>query len=149
MTEFLLTLFAIIFILQICALVYFVSKLDNKVPKPGLLSLKVLNGEGLMLKFVLMLPEKSAADVVVRELTYSLAGSDPTTVNLNGSATQSAEMLANDNEVITGNLVDVDDAGNRSPARDFSFTIVDTIAPPLPGALGVMVLEEVEPSPGE
>lgn len=95
-----------------------------------------------MLTFILVLPGKSADDVVSRELTVSVGGADPVMVTLAGDTVNSQEMAGEQGAAISGSLVDIDDAGNRSPARDFSFTLQDTIAPPQPGDVGIVVTSE-------
>ncbi len=44
---------------------------------------------------------------------------------------------------ITGSLIDVDDAGNASPARTFTVTANDSFAPPEPGEFGPVMTGEV------
>lgn len=110
---------------------------------PGKVTLEILDeGEDHMLTFRLLLPQPGAADVVSRELTVSVGGGDPQVVSLGGDELASAEMSGDDGAAVVGSLVDVDDAGNRSPAREFSFVLADTIAPPQPGEVGVEVTGE-------
>jgi hypothetical protein len=95
-----------------------------------------------MLKFVLSLPPKSVSDVVSRELSVSVGGRDPMVVTLAGDVQQSEELSGADGETVSGTLVDIDDNGNRSEPREFSFVLMDTLAPPMPGDLGVNVVAE-------
>lgn len=95
-----------------------------------------------MLTFVLSLPEKSAADVVSRELSLSINGAEAQVASLSADASKSAEMTGEQGATVTGTLVDIDDAGNRSLPREFSFTLADTIAPPQPGDVGLEVTSE-------
>ena len=99
-------------------------------------------GNDNMLKFVLTLPTKSAVDVVKREVTVVVDGADPVVVELDGDALETGEFAGADGASVTGALVDVDDSGNRSPAREFTFALVDTFAPPQPGEVGVRVTAE-------
>jgi hypothetical protein len=46
--------------------------------------------------------------------------------------------------VVSGHLIDIDNAGNRSEPRLFSLVAKDTIAPPQPGELGIIAISEVE-----
>lgn len=111
--------------------------------KPGRVYLRVLReGANGMLTFILKLPEKSAADVVSRELSVSVAGADAEVLSVAADATSSQEFTAEQGATVSGSLVDIDDAGNRSPAREFSFVLADTIAPPQPGEVGVEVVSE-------
>lgn len=112
-----------------------------RLKKPGLVFILYEEGEEGMLKFVLVLPEAGAADVVTRELRFTV-GEELVEVNLEGSATETVELTGADNDAVVGSLVDVDDAGNRSEAREFSFVLVDTLAPPQPGELGLKVTGE-------
>lgn len=112
-----------------------------RLKKPGLVFLVYEEGEEGMLKFVLVLPEAGAADVVTRELRFTV-GEELFEVNLEGSALETMEMTGADNDAVAGTLVDVDDVGNRSEAREFSFVLVDTLAPPQPGELGLKVTGE-------
>lgn len=114
-----------------------------RLRKPGLVYLTLWQGENGMLKFVLVLPEKGAADVVQRELTVSVGDKEPVFVTVDGDAVRSSVLEGEDGEAVTGTLVDVDDAGNKSEAREFSFVLADTIAPPMPGEVGLEVTEEV------
>ena len=135
-----------------------ISKI-SRLRKPGRVFLKLISesGEG-MLKFVLVLPVKSAPDVVSRELTLQVGGNDPVNVTLDGNVVETPEYVGEKNGVLVGSLVDVDDAGNRSESRDFEFVLLDTIAPPMPGQVGVVVtgqdfvvdpVDPVDPEPTE
>ena len=94
------------------------------------------------MQFKLMFPAVGAADVVGRELSIQVGSADPIVVVHDASALESDVFTCDDNAVAVGSFVDIDDAGNRSDARDFSFTIVDTIAPPQPGDLGVVIVAD-------
>lgn len=118
-------------------------KCKKVIKKPGKVSLSIISqGENGMLKFVLVLPPKGAEDVVKREVTVTVGSVGPNLLTLDGAANETELLDGNDGEVVVGNLVDVDDAGNRSEAREFNFTLVDTIAPPQPGEVGVRVVSE-------
>ena len=95
-----------------------------------------------MLNFVLVLPPKSAADVVARQITLQVGTQEVVTVDLDGETLETGEFTGLDNDSVTGSLVDIDDAGNRSEPRDFDFILLDTIAPPRPGELGLRVTGE-------
>ncbi len=114
-----------------------------RLRRPGPVFIKVSQGESTMLKFVLVLPEKGAADVVERELTVQVADGEPVVAVLGGDEVESATYEGEDGDSVSGSLVDVDDAGNKSEAREFSFVLADTIAPPVPGEVGLKVTEEV------
>jgi hypothetical protein len=114
-----------------------------RLRKPGPIFVRVYEGEDSMLKFVLVLPQKGAADVVQRELTVQVGEGDPVVVSLGGDEVESGTFEGEDGDSVSGSLVDVDDAGNKSEAREFSFVLVDTVAPPTPGEVGLKVTEEV------
>lgn len=114
-----------------------------RLKTPGLVFLKVVSEEGTMLNFVFVLPPKSAADVVNRELVVSVDGAEPTTANYAGDATESGEFSGEQDQTVTGTLVDIDDAGNRSEPRPFEFVLVDNLAPAQPGELAIRVTSEV------
>lgn len=111
-----------------------------RLKKPGKVSITMFEGEG-MLSFVLTLPERSAKDVVARELTVSVDGVE-TVESLNGDSLESQVYSGLDNAAVAGRLVDIDDAGNRSEPSEFTFVLVDTIAPPAPGQVGLKVTAE-------
>lgn len=117
-----------------------------RLKKPKNVSITISDGENNMLNFVLNLPAPGAPDVVSRELKVNFGGNDYVEV-LSGDSIKSANYLGEDNAVVTVSLVDIDDAGNRSDASESTFTLVDTIAPPAPGAIGLTVVSEDFPSP--
>lgn len=112
-----------------------------RLKKPGLVFISLRQGEDGMLKFVLVLPEVGARDVVTRELRF-MVGDVAQEVDLAGDAVETAEYTGADNEAVVGTLVDVDDAGNRSDAREFSFVLADTLPPPQPGVVGLKLTGE-------
>lgn len=115
----------------------------TKLDKPDFLSLRIVSqGENGMLKFVLVLPPKGADDVVSRELTYTVGSVGPNMLLIAGDANETELLEGYEDEVVVGRLVDVDNAGNRSEPREFKFTLLDTIAPPQPGEVGVRVVSE-------
>lgn len=113
-----------------------------KPPKPSNVSFLVSQKENGMLKFVLVLPQAGAADVAFRKLTVKVGGAEAVEFNLAADVVESQEFECEDSAEVTGSLVDVDDAGNESVGRAFSFVITDTFAPPQPGEVGVKVTGE-------
>ena len=109
---------------------------------PGFVFLKVVREENEMLFFTLALPPAGASDVVKRQLVVTVGSGDTQTIDLNGTDTVSPELSGADNDTVVGTLVDTDDAGNASPAREFSFVLTDTLAPPQPGELGITITRE-------
>ena len=114
-----------------------------RLKTPGLVTIAIQSEDGEMLQFVLNLPPAGAADVIARELTVAIGTNASVTFNLLGTADVSEGMSGADNDPVTGTLVDIDDAGNRSEPRTFSFVLTDTIPPPTPGEVGLTVTGEV------
>ena len=82
------------------------------------------------------------ADVVARELTVLVNGSQVAQQTLTGSATDLGEVRAVHGDAVVLLLVDIDDAGNRSEAARVEFAAADTIPPARPGEFGVTLLRE-------
>jgi hypothetical protein len=112
------------------------------VPKPGKLQITLIkeNGEN-MLEYKILLPAHDVKDLVDRELTVTV-GDTVDVFHLAPDAMESAVLTASQDSVVSLSLVDVDDAGNRSEASVLEVTITDTIAPPTPGTLSVVVVGE-------
>jgi hypothetical protein len=111
---------------------------------PGLVWLKFIkNLENGMAQYALVLPTPGAEDVVVRELVFSVNGGEPITQTLQGQPLESEPFEANEDDTISGSLIDVDDAtpANRSEPRLFELVIPDTTAPPQPGEVGLRKIE--------
>lgn len=83
------------------------------------------------------------ADVVTRELTVIVNGSQQKQAIFDGSATDLGEITVEQDSEVTLTLVDIDDAGNRSSPATVDFKAFDTIAPSAPGEFGVSLLREV------
>jgi hypothetical protein len=88
-----------------------------------------------------------SGDVVTRLLTVSVNGEDMGTTELPGSATELTTFSVPQNAEVVVTLVDVDDAGNKSEATQYSFVAVDTIPPVAPGAIGVTLVGETTVAP--
>jgi hypothetical protein len=114
--------------------------------QPGLVFVRMVferpNG---MSKFQLVLPESLTADVVVggkKMLAFSVGGGEVINQEVSGDALASEEFDGTEGQFATGTLIEVDDAGNSSPPRDFNVELKDTIAPGLPGEVGVKMISE-------
>lgn len=107
-------------------------RFGNRVP--GYVHFKVSRqGENAMLFGNIHLPPPAVSDIKVRTLTYTINGGEQVVDTVDIAVNMSAEIGVEADDVIAGNLVDTDRAGNVGGARDFSLTAVDTIAPPVPG----------------
>ncbi len=113
-----------------------------QMPGPVFL-VKRSQGEDGMLNFVLDLPVASASDVVSRIVKVQIADGAVSEFALGAADVVTPELQGADGAAVIGSLVDVDDAGNVSPAREFSFVLVDTIAPAQPGEISLRVTSEV------
>lgn len=139
--------FLVVYIVFFTTLWMYFSLFDRVVPKPGKVSFHISQGEEDMLKFCVCLPPKGASDVQTRELCVSINDAEPVKKLVDADTLHVDEFVGNHGDVVTGYLVDIDGAGNVSAPRLFKFDLVDTIAPPMPGDIGLMVLEQVEPTP--
>lgn len=95
-----------------------------------------------MLHFVLTLPPTTAADVAERNLTITIGSQEAQVVNPDLTAEETQEFSGEDNDPVHAELVDVDDAGNRSQPSIFDGVLTDTLAPPQPGEMGIRVTRE-------
>lgn len=116
--------------------------LGKAVPKPKLVRLVITKENGIMLEFKLVLPVPGAVDVVGRELTVKVADGEAVTQTVAADVLEVAGFSGADNAAVEVSLVDVDDAGNKSEARVQTFTLVDNLAPPVPGEIGLQVTNE-------
>lgn len=114
----------------------------NKKKYLGVFSLRLLGEFNNMLKFTVVLPQKSASDVVARELKVSVGDNEEQIFGLDGDVNESTEFFGSHNDKVSGALVDIDSAGNRSSASIFDLVLLDTIAPPQPGEVGLRVFED-------
>ena len=110
--------------------------------RPGRMGIRFIKEENGMLSFVVVLPAPGAADVVTRELSVTIAGGTPVVINPAVYAIESQEFSGNDNDSVHLELVDVDDAGNLSTTSVLDTILIDTLAPPQPGEMGIRVTRE-------
>ena len=119
--------------------------------KPGQVSINLIgerSREGMadMILFNVSLPPKAAPDVASREVTIKIG--DAEEVKSLGPDVELVEGLEGEQDLsVMVSLVDIDDAGNRSEASVAEAVLVDTVAPPQPGALGIVVVGESHPEP--
>lgn len=113
-----------------------------RLRKPGVVFLVIRKEVDNMLKFVLVVPPPAVSDVVSRRIFLQVGSGEPVQLTLTSTDTETPLLSGEEDDTVTGSLVDVDNAGNSSDPRDFSFVLVDTIAPPQPGELGLRVDSE-------
>ena len=91
-------------------------------------------------------PAAGASDVAQRELTVTVNGGDPPlTRTYPAPADKSDEWVFSDGDSLVATLIDIDGHGNRSqPSAAFSYSVVDDVAPPAPGALGVSDKRQID-----
>lgn len=95
---------------------------------------------------VFAFPATGAVDVAQRELSVTVNSSDPPlTRTYPAPADKSDEWVFNDADHLLAVLVDIDAHGNRSqPSAAFEYDVVDDVAPPAPGALGVSDKRQID-----
>jgi hypothetical protein len=111
-----------------------------RMKQPGLVWSKY-EEIGMQGYLTLNLPE-ATKDTVKRVLTYSINGGEPVSLELGGDVIAAEKFPVAHDDVVTGTLQDSDKAGNASPVRDFSITVVDNIAPAQPGEVSAAYSEE-------
>ena len=128
------------------ALDWLAANLVNRFPprRPKRPSAHLTREQGSMLFYKPVLGTSGAPDVVASELTWTVNGGPPTSELF----TDSLEIGVQAGDVVVLTQVDIDDAGNRSePSPAFEFTAADTLAPPAPGAPGVILVREEPDTP--
>ena len=149
------------------------SRLDEQLllikqllPKPGSMSLLILREVNTMAarEFVcaLALPVLPSPDTVSRKLVLQKLGEpdadgnptndgDPITFDIvepELSSLRSPEFQFPNKQKFTATLTSKDARGNENPPHTQEFVVMDTIAPPADGDMGVLVLREIEvPNP--
>lgn len=118
-----------------------------RLRRPGMVFLVIRKDEIGMLKFVLVLPTAGAHDVVTREIDLQIGDGEVQRLEVSGDTLETIEFSGDQGTTVTGSLRDVDDVGNVSEPRDFTFTLEDTLAPPQPGEVGARVTEETPDTP--
>lgn len=113
-----------------------------RLRRPEHVRLRVVREENEMLRFVLVLPPTRAADVVSRRLTVIIDDASAEVEELSPTAAECGEHQGPDGALVSGSLIDIDDAGNMSEPREYSFVLSDTIPPPLPGEMGLRITGE-------
>lgn len=105
----------------------------------------ISTGENVMadkILFNVILPPKAAPDVIEREVVIKIDDVE-TQFNIPGDQTLIEAYEGDQGALVTVSLIDIDDAGNRSPASVSPvITLVDTIAPPQPGQIGLEIFDE-------
>lgn len=130
------------------------SGIKFSLGRPGRLGLLQV-GEDSMSKiiFEVALPGLAAPDVVKRELSVQIGTEPVSVVTLEGATLSDAtvtNLKGTQDSPLHLELVDIDDAGNRSQPSVYDAVLADTFAPPAPGALGIKAIGEdftVEPAP--
>lgn len=131
-----------IFVLMVLYVVFCSEKLGVQTPS-GLMVMQ-LRSESMadILKYSVSAPAPVDGDVVSRILTVTVNGVEQPAVPLAGNATDLGTIEAPQDAQVVLSLVDVDNAGLKSPPATLEFTAEDTIAPAQPGAFTVTLVGE-------
>ena len=137
---------------QLARIAAAIEKLSGTIPTPGIVRFVVTkqeSEEGMPLKMIgyaqLTDPDPNAG-IVKRTLTIS----DATTQNLllteelPGDAVKSGEIKLIVGTSCHAELVDEDDAGNKSDPGVADFTVTDVMKPPAPGFMGFVPTGQVD-----
>jgi hypothetical protein len=120
--------------------------------KPGLVTFTIVGERSVIgmadqIQFSVNLPAKAAPDVVSRELTVVIGDGEPDVRALAGDVLVVEGLEGDQDATVELSLVDIDDGGNRSEPSTASGVLVDTVAPPTPGALAIEVIGETFEEP--
>lgn len=112
---------------------------DRAPPKPGRLSLASKREIAVSrFAFTFNLPTPSASDVATHEVTAKVTGKPDATKSYPVGTLVTGEWEFDMNDEVSLRTVEIDGAGNRSPASDpLTFVVVDDVAPAAPGVLSV------------
>lgn len=96
-----------------------------------------------IIKFDVVLPALTDADVTVRELTVQIGDLPPDVRSLDIATGKVTDFEGEQNAPVVMSLVDIDDSGNRSEASTLSVTLSDVFPPAQPGSLSIVQTGEV------
>lgn len=98
-----------------------------------------------VLTYRVSIAEPTDADVVMRELTvYHLDTNASSVTTFPAAAVDLGEINVPQGSNVAVEVVDIDDAGNRSTPARFEFVAADTIPPSQPGGLSIALVGEQE-----
>lgn len=119
--------------------------LKTRAIQVGPLHLSITGEENMSLKFKVGLPPATAADVVSGELSVRIDAGEPIVIATAKDQTEvvDGQLSGRDGATVELSYVLIDDAGNRSEPSVFVGQLLDTIAPPKPGELALVITEEV------
>lgn len=92
-------------------------------------------------------PVSVPSDVVSRELQVIVDGAQAEVKSVGKDDTVVSRISVPQDSAVRLELRNIDDSGNVSEPSVFEFTAVDTISPPAPGTLGVVIVDEIVGSP--
>ena len=140
--------------------VMLLDSVTNQQPgKPDGLVLEQIGRKQIMadlLTYAVSAAASTAADAVSREVSLVINGAEPVVTVFAPTDTDLGQVTVPQNAEVSISVVDIDDAGNRSEPAVLSFTALDTLPPPAPGAVSVVLVSEdripdvapaVEPGP--
>ena len=115
---------------------------------PGPLTIEVTQmADSILFKVALPLWPETPADIVKGVLKISIDGAPATEQDVEKGATEVAGLSGPQDAEVSLVFVYVDDAGNESDPSTAIATLVDNVAPPAPGQLGIVVTGEESPAP--
>lgn len=114
---------------------------------PGQVKLQVVKQESgsMATKFKLVLPAATDKDVLEggkRTLKVTVGEQPEVMQVLVGAAVESEELTGEEHDMVVGSLMDTDDDGLESPAREFSFEIPDVTPPAQPGEVSIEIISQ-------
>ena len=121
---------------------------DTAPPKPARVSLaRVVQLEidsMATFRHTFSLSPVTVSDVQTRKVSIKVGNEDPIVQSLAGVALVSDPIDLDLGSVVTVTFQDIDTSGNASPISDpFTFTVVDTVPPPQPGAVGIATIQQI------
>jgi hypothetical protein len=145
----------IVQLLVLCVVVIllavFVRALDEVFGRPQpVVSLPVglfvnqIEGDSMAdtLTYEIVVAAPAVRDVVSREVTVLVDGLYNEPVAYPGNAVNLGQITVPQDSKVIVSVTDVDDAGNRSEPATLIFTAVDTVPPPVPGGVSVVLVGE-------
>jgi len=142
----LLVLCVVVILLALCvrALDEFFGRTQPLIPAPVGLFLNQIEGDSMAdtLTYEIVVAAPAVGDVVSREVTVVVDGLYNEPVSHPATAVNLGQITVPQDSKVIVSVTDVDDAGNRSDPATLIFTAVDTVPPPVPGSVSVVLVGE-------
>jgi hypothetical protein len=132
-----------LFYLTLQTLVVFLALKSNETCRPQKPFILSIMEDGMNYIYKIGLPELGANDVILRELHVTIDGVKNTYM-IEDVSVGFWNLTLTENSVCEIFVVDIDDAGNRSPEGEkYTFTVLDIVPPKAPKAPVIMEVTEV------